>query len=220
MKNVNMRCVNSIQVKCIEKFRDKNNTIVGYRLADINGKTIDVKPDTLKNFIRTGQINVVNLTLTSDNRLLSCETKQSELVNMYKDTIKQSAKQHVNEINRNAIKAKSSDYIAEFIAYILQNLHRAGISDSGVIDGEEIIDTKEKYIDIEKYIMLDKQYNDRDIAVTVMFTNRQVWIDICYAESTVEIDKTPRLRDKIDWKTINDSNKIIVDKLASCIKAL
>lgn len=59
-----------IQAKCIQKFRDKQNKIYGYKLVDINGQTQDVKSDNLKQAIRNKQIQVVNLTLTSDGRLV------------------------------------------------------------------------------------------------------------------------------------------------------
>lgn len=59
-----------IQTKCIHKFRKPDNTIIGYRLIDLNGKTQDVDSKTLKNAIRNKSINVVNLTLTQDNRLV------------------------------------------------------------------------------------------------------------------------------------------------------
>lgn len=65
-----------ISVKCIQKFRDKNNHIYGYRLQDINGKTQDVKPENLKQAIRCNQIHVINLVLTSDNRLVDSSEKQ------------------------------------------------------------------------------------------------------------------------------------------------
>ena len=59
-----------IQAKCIQKFRDKNNHIYGYRLQDLNGQTQDVHSDNLKQAIASGQIHVVNLTLTKDERLV------------------------------------------------------------------------------------------------------------------------------------------------------
>jgi len=59
-----------IQAKCIQKFRDKNNHIYGYRLQDLNGQTQDVKPENLKQAILNKEINVINLTLTSDMRLV------------------------------------------------------------------------------------------------------------------------------------------------------
>ena len=59
-----------IQAKCIQKFRDKNNKIYGYRLIDLNGNTQDVNPESLKQAIKNKQIHIVNLTLTSDNRLI------------------------------------------------------------------------------------------------------------------------------------------------------
>ena len=31
------------QLKCVDKFRDRNNKIIGYRLLDIYGKTHDMK---------------------------------------------------------------------------------------------------------------------------------------------------------------------------------
>ena len=34
-----------IQAKCIEKFRDSNGKIFGYRLIDLNGVTQDVEPE-------------------------------------------------------------------------------------------------------------------------------------------------------------------------------
>ena len=59
-----------IQAKCIKKFRNKNNRIYGYRLQDINGQMQDVYADRLKIAIKRKQIHVVNLTLTSDGRLI------------------------------------------------------------------------------------------------------------------------------------------------------
>ena len=59
-----------ITCKCIQKFRNRNNVIYGYRLVDINGKTQDVTPNDLKNAIKNSQVNVVNLSLTVDGRLV------------------------------------------------------------------------------------------------------------------------------------------------------
>lgn len=59
-----------IQVKCIEKIRDYNNKIYGYKLIDINGQTQDVTPEDLKRAIQNNHINVINLTLTIDGRLI------------------------------------------------------------------------------------------------------------------------------------------------------
>ena len=59
-----------IQALCLQKFRNKNNQIIGYRLQDRNGNTLDVKSEYLKQAIRNKQINILNLTLTSDNKLI------------------------------------------------------------------------------------------------------------------------------------------------------
>ena len=59
-----------VQAKCTEKIRDKNNHIIGYRLIDKNKNAIVVKSNRLKEVIRSGQLDIINLTLTSDNRLV------------------------------------------------------------------------------------------------------------------------------------------------------
>lgn len=63
-----------IQAKCIQKFRNKQNQIYGYRLQDTRGAIKDVLADQLKIAIKNKQINIINLTLTSDNRLIDTNT--------------------------------------------------------------------------------------------------------------------------------------------------
>lgn len=68
-----------IQAKCIQKFRNKSNQIIGYRLQDSQGKTKDLTPQQLKDAIHTNQIHVLNLTLTSDNRLVDTKHNNTPL---------------------------------------------------------------------------------------------------------------------------------------------
>lgn len=65
-----------ITVKCIQKFRDEHNKIYGYRLVDLNGQTQDVASDNLKRAILDKQVQVVNLALTVDGRLIDCNNPQ------------------------------------------------------------------------------------------------------------------------------------------------
>jgi len=64
-----------IQVTCIQKFK-KSNKIYGYRLQDSQGNTKDVYADQLKQAIKNEQITILNLTLTSDNRLIDTTPTQ------------------------------------------------------------------------------------------------------------------------------------------------
>lgn len=61
------------QVRCIEKFRDANNNIIGYRLQDMNGSIKDVKPYELKQAIFSKKLYVINLKLTSNHRLIDVD---------------------------------------------------------------------------------------------------------------------------------------------------
>jgi hypothetical protein len=56
---------------CTEKVRDNKGIILGYRLRDIiSGQQDFLTSEQLKNAIRSNQLNVVNLTLTTDNRIV------------------------------------------------------------------------------------------------------------------------------------------------------
>lgn len=55
---------------CRSKIR-KNNAIEAYLLEDSNGATKTIKADKLKRLIRSGDVYVLNLNLSSDNRLIS-----------------------------------------------------------------------------------------------------------------------------------------------------
>lgn len=59
-----------ITVTCIERIRGNGNKITGYLLMDDWSETRQIDSEDLKNYIRSGQLVVRNLTLTSDNRLV------------------------------------------------------------------------------------------------------------------------------------------------------
>lgn len=56
--------------KCEMKYKDKNGKIIGYRLVDDRGNKIEYEPQILKDSIRKRILTVVNLTLTTDGRLI------------------------------------------------------------------------------------------------------------------------------------------------------
>lgn len=70
--------IDSICVQCIQKQRDKHNHITAYLLQDQKGNKKVMSPVDLKKAIANYQINVINLSLTSDNRLV--DTKPTEAV--------------------------------------------------------------------------------------------------------------------------------------------
>ena len=71
----------SSQVRCTQKFKDKQGRILGYELIDLESGQYDlVQANELKQAIKAGLIRVTNLTLTSDNRLVDCKEKGDRLV--------------------------------------------------------------------------------------------------------------------------------------------
>lgn len=69
-----------ITAKCIQKFRDKNNRICGYRLQDQQGYTKDVNSEQLKAAIAQKQIVITNLTLTIDGRLVDSKERKVQAI--------------------------------------------------------------------------------------------------------------------------------------------
>ena len=59
-----------IIVKCIEKVRDKNNIITDYVLEDCNGVRQTLSSAKVKNMIKCRQLNILNLKLTSNGKLI------------------------------------------------------------------------------------------------------------------------------------------------------
>lgn len=64
-----------IQAKCIQKFKDKAGRVIRYKLIDLNNNSLEIQACQLKKLIKNNQINVINLKLTSDNRLIDYSEK-------------------------------------------------------------------------------------------------------------------------------------------------
>lgn len=60
-----------VQARCIDRYYSGSGRITGYLLQDLEGGTLEINADELKHAIRCKQINVVNLRLTNDNRLMN-----------------------------------------------------------------------------------------------------------------------------------------------------
>lgn len=79
-----------LSMRCIDKYRDNNGNIVGYLLQPVDGGEVrEVVANLLKQQIATHNIEVVNLKLTSDNRLISIpdQSKQFDDDELYKSDI-------------------------------------------------------------------------------------------------------------------------------------
>lgn len=63
------------KVKCIRKIRDAKGKITGYTIQSSTGETKNVDKDKLKEAVRNKKLDIVNMTLTSDNRLIDKKIK-------------------------------------------------------------------------------------------------------------------------------------------------
>ena len=60
-----------IKAKCVQKIRDNRGRIKGYVLQDLNGVKLKFESGYLKSLIANNKIDVVNLTLSSDGKLVN-----------------------------------------------------------------------------------------------------------------------------------------------------
>lgn len=77
--------IDALIVKCLDKQRDTNSKITAYLIVDKSGKQMTVEPYRLKNAIYNYQVVCVNITLTSDGRLVD----KSEIEESTKFTFEQ-----------------------------------------------------------------------------------------------------------------------------------
>lgn len=102
--------MNTIICKQLAKYKDKNGKIIGYRLVDQAGVQTQMKSEDLKAGIKAGNLKVVNLTLTRDDRLVDGaepkEPKENQVNSLGMDPkdieqyVKKYVKQYVEQYMR------------------------------------------------------------------------------------------------------------------------
>ena len=76
-----------IVAKCNKRFRDKNAKIIEYGLLDQNGQTLVLSSNSLKQLMKVGHIKVLNLKLTSDDRIVESATNGKYISNIKDETV-------------------------------------------------------------------------------------------------------------------------------------
>ena len=157
-----------IKVMCVQKHKDKQGKIIGYTLKDQNGQLANFYADALKDHIRNQRIDVVNLTLTSDNRLV--ETAVKELKTKQVEKAKP-IDQKVKPIDQKARKLGKNQYKCIKIYKDLDNNtmgYRCLSSEDKLTDFTvKSIDKKVKILGIETaptYDLKSKNIRDEEIA--------------------------------------------------------
>lgn len=76
---------------CIDKLRDRKGKINGYVLQDIYGEKITLDSNVIKNYIKNGHMEINNLQLSKDNRLIDRKLEHSlnELAEMHNSKTKE-----------------------------------------------------------------------------------------------------------------------------------
>lgn len=100
-----------ITCRCIKKFRDRNGAIKGYRLQDNQGTCLDVKPDQLKMAIFSKQLDVINLKLTTDSRLIDKqEESDKNIANAFKPSSDEKILEQLLELAKRNKSDNENDY--------------------------------------------------------------------------------------------------------------
>ena len=98
---------------CIDKRKD-GNTIVEYKLKDFANKTIILPAAELKQYISEGKLTVVNLTLTSNNKLVDSGLKDLDLLRK-KEKVVKSREENIKSIVYSNTSVKTKELNSSFI---------------------------------------------------------------------------------------------------------
>ena len=88
-----------------------NGIIVGYKLKDEFGKVMDVKSEAIVGAIKANKINIINLMVTKDNKLVMIEKEETSNVktnNMHIVSVSEQQKEVVEDENSDSNKDKIS----------------------------------------------------------------------------------------------------------------
>ena len=160
----------AIEARYTEKIRDNRGNIVSYNLVDQQGNTINISSRELKNYIVAGKINVQNLTLTSDNRLMDAGDKRmAQYVGIAKTPdIK---KLNMHKLVENGVKTVGLTFDIEKMT---ENMRADGYA-SGMVYRSEVINTP----CFGEWELIIKIYNkDNNI------NNLDYYIILCEADHT------------------------------------
>lgn len=103
-----------LKCECINKIKNNNNVIKGYVLRDENGNTLELEAVRLKEMIFNGEIEVKNLKLTSDGRLINkvlSELEYSNTTSLSEDDLHHIAKEliiRIDQFNKEMFNMKQS----------------------------------------------------------------------------------------------------------------
>ena len=128
-----------IKAKCIRKNRNKQGNIIGYELIDEQGKLGYFEADALKRNILSNNIDVINLKLTSDNKLVDKKEDISDIIKKAKNSAEARENILVKRYGR-VLEDIGVDIVGAFyIPYGLKYLRDNAIIESDMkVDGVEI----------------------------------------------------------------------------------
>lgn len=190
-----------IKCTCIDKYRDKKGNIVGYKLQDRTGKTIERTAVKVKEYINNGIIFVDNLTLTSNNKLVDSVRNKKDNNGNIDSLVK--AVDLLNRVNQEIwnIRDIHSEQIYEY--YIKKD--KAG--HMFIREGKRMESAQEKRLDIIKIGSNSKDFAnaiDREISMTkctVVRLYRDGWSGYAYNEMA---DSGWSLKERNDSRTLKN----------------
>lgn len=151
-----------MNVKCIYKFRDNSGKIIGYRIQNEQGQTLDTSAEQLKMYIYSNQMNVVNLKLTQDGRL-------------------------IDSTNANAASGSDEELTNDFVAILRYTEKGLGlsegsiyISDKDITNGKlmQICSVSEpiQYKNLTCYVSVDVERYDKEELCWCLYNNDEGYI--------------------------------------------
>lgn len=192
-----------IKAKCTKKYRDKKGRIYGYELVDLNGNKQEIKAEELKSEIYKKHIDVVNLTMTSDNRLIdkkpvTATSSMKRLINKVR-ACEQKFCSNIGSGQINNVKSQLLENEALTYRDIIDNIYKDFYM---VVD--ITVNNKDKEIRMK---LISDSKNDNTVQYK-MLTDDLVWI----THSSIDRDVMQDIENKFNSMYIRTSAIIREDK--------
>jgi hypothetical protein len=154
-----------VKSECVNRIKDKSGKITGYVLRDLQGNTVNISAEDLKNKIRGNEITVSNLTLTKDNRLVTTSNSSKQKPKQQTNVAKQQTK-----VVKQEEKVSSNDTEKLYAwkkDYTVTDIQRKPVADLSDFKERKKNKQKKQYPILNGQISYDNSKEDYDNALAL-----------------------------------------------------
>lgn len=191
---------NSIKIKCLKKQRDKNNNIIAYLVQDRSGNKKVFSAKELKAAIYDFRFDCINLTLTSDGRLVDTTPTNTEPKSTKSQALapKKAPKETPNVVAKQSKNTPINDYVMTL--EILNKVFNFIEEDIKAYYKDSKAENTETFSETDSFLSII----DKSIKVEIYFISRGTRFNLSSVKGAKQIPET-KLSLVSDFSVVNNS---------------